>query len=97
VTVDAAHARPSVDVMASSFRPAPTTHFTVLAWLPVENRFHDDFLMFPSERLVEFAEEQNGHYIFQFRPGSVTRGRLKGYRRHLGELRTMTEDLLVVE
>jgi hypothetical protein len=94
VTVDAAHTHPSVDVKVSSFRPAPTTHFTVLAWLPVENRFHEDFLMFPSERLVEFAEEQNGHFSFQFRPGSVTRGRLKSYRRPLAELRPATEDLL---
>jgi hypothetical protein len=94
VTVDAAHTRPSVDVSISSFRPAPTTYFTVLAWLPVEGRFHEEFLMFPSERLSEFALESNGHFSFHFDPGSATGGRPKGYRRPLAELRTATEDLL---
>jgi hypothetical protein len=91
VSLDAANRHPTVRVLASSFRPAPTTHFTVLAWLPVESRFHEDCLVFPSERLHEFASEENGHFSFHFDTGWA---RLKGYRRPLAELRTVIEDLL---
>lgn len=94
VTVDAAHGRPTVQVLISSFRPAPTTYFTVLVWLSVEGRFHENFLMFPSERLLDFAREHKGHFEFDFRPGSTSPGPLEKYRRPLGELRTATEDLL---
>lgn len=97
VTVDAAHTRPSVDIRISSFRPAPTTYFTVLVWLQVEGRFHEHFLMFPSERLLDFAREDKGHFKFEFRPSSASPGPLKRYRRPLAELRTATEDLLVVK
>jgi hypothetical protein len=41
-----AHRRPTVNVSISSFRPAPTTYFTVLVWLAVEGRFHENFLIF---------------------------------------------------
>jgi hypothetical protein len=97
VTVDATHTRPTINVSISSFRPAPTTYFTVLVWLSVEGRFHEYFLMFPSERLLDFAREERGHFKFEFRPGSTSPGLLKGYRRPLAELRKATEDLLVVE
>jgi hypothetical protein len=97
VTVDAAHTRPTVNVSISSFRPAPTTHFTVLAWLSGEGRFHECFLMFPSERLLDFARKDKGHFKFEFRPGSAAPGPLKKYRRSLAELRGATEDLLVVD
>jgi hypothetical protein len=94
VTVDAVHTRPTVNVSISSFRPAATTYFTVLAWLAVEGRFHEYFLMFPSERLLDFAREDKGHFKFEFRPGSAAAGPLKTYRRPLAELRTATESLL---
>jgi hypothetical protein len=97
VTVDAAHTRPSVDIRISSFRPAPTTYFTVLVWLSDEGRFHENFLMFPSERLLDFAREEKGHFKFEFRPGSTSAGPLEKYRLPLAELRTATEDLLVVK
>jgi hypothetical protein len=97
VTEDAAHTRPSVDIRISSFRPAPTTYFTVLVWLQVEGRFHEHFLMFPSERLLDFAREDKGHFKFEFRPSSASPGPLKRYRRPLAELRRATEDLLVVK
>jgi len=97
VTVSAEHPRPSVDVRISSFRPAPTTYFTVLAWMRDEGRFHEECLVFPSERLRELAREANGHFTFEFEPGSVTQGRLDSYRRALADLRTATEDLLVVK
>jgi hypothetical protein len=94
VTIDAAHTRPTVSVSISSFRPAPTTHFTVLVWLAVEGRFHENFLMFPSERLQDFAREDKGHFKFELRPRSTSPGPLKRYRRPLAELRAATEDLL---
>jgi hypothetical protein len=97
VTVDATYPRPTVSVSVSSFRPAPTTYFTVLAWLPGEGRFHENFLMFPSESLLDFAREDQGHFKFEFVPGSSSPGPLKSYRRPLAELRTATEDLLAIE
>ena len=92
VTLDAPNARPNVHVLISSFRPAPTTYFTVLAWLQAESRFDDLCLMFPSERLHEFAWEENGHMSFHF---DSRWARLNGYRRPLAELRAAAEDLLV--
>ncbi len=92
VTVAGANTNPTVDVKISSFRPAPTTYFTVLIWLQVDAKFHEDCLMFPSERLHEFALEDNGHFTFHFDPGSA---RLKSYRRPLAELLAAAEDLLV--
>jgi len=97
VTMDAAHRPPNVHVLASSFRPAHTTYFTVLAWVREEGRFHQECLVFPSERLGEFAREANGHFVFEFHPGSTTKSRLDSYRRALADLRTATEDLLVVK
>jgi hypothetical protein len=97
VTMDAKYTRPTVHVSISSFRPAPTTYFTVLVWLSGQGRFHETFLMFPSERLLDFAREGNGHFEFSFRPGSSAPGPVKKYRRPLAELRTTTEDLLTVD
>jgi hypothetical protein len=95
VTVDAEHTRPTVNVSISSFRPAPTTFFTVLVWMAADCRFHESFLIFPSERLLDFARQDKGHYKFELRPGSTAPGPLKKYRRPLSELRAATEDLLV--
>jgi hypothetical protein len=92
VTVGATNTQPVVGVSISSFRPAPTTYFTVVAWLQVDTRFHEECLMFPSERLHEFAVEEEGHFRFHFNPGSA---RLKSYRHPLAELLAATEDLLV--
>jgi hypothetical protein len=91
VTISATNAQPTVGVPIPSFRPAPTTYFTVLAWLQADARFHDDCLMFPSENLHEFALEEEGAFRFNFNPGSA---RLKRYRLPLAELRAAAEDLL---
>lgn len=96
VTVSAAHPSQTVSLLISSFRPAPTTHFVVLAWLREERRFHPECLVFPSERLRDFAHEASGHIKFDYSPGSTAAGRLNRYRRALSELRTATEDLLVI-
>jgi hypothetical protein len=92
VTVDAEHTHPRVAVPIPSFRPAPSTYFTVLGWQPVVAKFHEDCLIFPSERLREFALKESGHLSFHFDTGLE---RLKRYRRPLAELRAATEDLLV--
>jgi hypothetical protein len=97
VTVDAVHRRPSVNVRISSFRPAPTTYFTVLAWIREECGFHAECLVFPSERLLDFAQEKSGHYAFEYFPGSKSKSKLDSYRRPLTELRAATEDLLVID
>src|SRR6267378_3678608 len=39
VSVDPASPNRPVDVYISSFRPAPTTYFTVVAWMPEDRRF----------------------------------------------------------
>jgi hypothetical protein len=96
VTIDAAHSHPAtVNVAISSFRPAPTTYFTVLAWMRDERKFHQECLIFPSERLVDFASEQEGHFDFGFLPGSSGKGPLDPYRSALAELRATIEDLLI--
>jgi len=92
VTLDAPNGRQKVHVLSSSFRPAPTTYFTVLAWLPAEARFYEDCLIFPSERLHELAWEENGHLSFHF---DSRWARVNGYRRPLADLRAAVEDLLV--
>lgn len=92
VTLNAGHAKPTVDVRISSFRPAATTYFTVLAWLQVESRFHDEFLLVPSQRLHELVTKDNRHFTFHFDPDS---SRLRSYRRPLSELRAAAEELLV--
>jgi hypothetical protein len=55
VGIDGARTSATVSVLASSFRPAPTTYFVVLAWLREEGRFHDWCLLMPSEHLRTVA------------------------------------------
>ena len=86
VGVDKAQPSATIAVRASSFRPAPTTYFAVLAWLRTENRFHEECLVIPSEELREFAQESEGHLKFEFHPGSTTQGRLNRFRHELAQL-----------
>jgi hypothetical protein len=94
VSVDAANPNPAVDIYISSFRPAPTTYFTVLAWIPDERRFHEECLLIPSEDLLEFVRTDGVHYKFEFQPGSTNQPRLDKYRRHLTDLCAEIETLL---
>jgi hypothetical protein len=96
VSVDAEHPGGTVSVYASSFRPAPTTYFTVLAWMREAGRFHEQCLFFESEALREFALETEGHIRFEFHPGSTTQRRLDGYRRALAGLRDAIGEVLIV-
>jgi hypothetical protein len=86
--VDRAHPAATVSVHASSFRPSPTTHFVVLAWLREEGRFHEEYLLIPSEDLRHICqpEETDGQLKFEWHPGSVTQARLTPYRRRLSDL-----------
>ncbi|GAC1508469.1 MAG: hypothetical protein NVS1B3_09740 [Candidatus Dormibacteraceae bacterium] len=86
VSVDAVYPNRPVNVLISSFRPAPTTYFTVLAWMPEERRFHQECLVFPSEDLLQFARTDASHYKFEFQPGSTKQPRLNKYRRALSDL-----------
>ena len=89
------HPRATVNVYASSFRPAPTTYFVVLAWLREEARFHEECLAFRSLELREFGiDEGDGHITFKFRPGATDEGRQDRYRRHLADLPAQVEALL---
>jgi hypothetical protein len=94
VSVDAAHPNRPVDIYISSFRPAPTTYFTVVAWMPQERRFHEECLVIPSEELLEVARTDGLHYKFEFQPGSTKQPRLDKYRRALSDLCAEVETLL---
>jgi hypothetical protein len=94
VSVDAVHPNRPVDIYTSSFRPAPTTYFTVVAWMPEERRFHDECLVIPSEEVLEIARPAGTHFEFEFRPGSTTQLRLDKYRRSLSDLCGEIERLL---
>jgi hypothetical protein len=89
VGVDAAHPAATVSVLASSFRPSPTTYFVVLGWLREENRFHDECLLIPSEELANVREPsvRDGHMSFDWHPGSHAMTRLRRYCKSLLELR----------
>jgi hypothetical protein len=64
--------RATVNVRASSFRPAPTTCFVVIAWLRDERRFHEECLLIPSLAIRGLAHEDDyGHLSFEFRPGAL--------------------------
>ncbi|MEO8744055.1 MAG: hypothetical protein ABI334_07555 [Candidatus Dormiibacterota bacterium] len=87
-SIDAAHPDATVSVLASSFRPSPTTYFTVLAWLREERRFHEECLFIPSHdfRGLAHPEDPAGHLKFDWRPLSKKEHRLDPYRRQLSDL-----------
>ena len=81
VGVDAANPAATVSVLASSFRPSPTTVFVVLAWLKDERHFHDDCLLIPSDDLRSLCEPSGlgGHLSFDWHPGSSAATHLDRY------------------
>jgi hypothetical protein len=86
VRVDAVYPNRPVDIYMSSFRPAPTTFFTVVAWMPDERRFHEECLLIPSQEILRLARPAGLHYKFEFEPGSKKQPRLDKYRRALSDL-----------
>jgi hypothetical protein len=96
-TVDIAGARShaTVNVRASSFRPAPSTFFTVLAWLRDKSQFHEECLVIPSIELAEFVRDDgSGHLEFVWHPGSTATRHLDKYRCGLDELRDRVSGLV---
>jgi hypothetical protein len=94
VDVDRTRAHATVNVRASSFRPSPTTFFTVLAWLRDKSQFHEECLVIPSLELQEFVRDDgSGHLEFVWHPGSTATGHLKNYRCGLNELRDRVSSL----
>jgi hypothetical protein len=95
VDVDPARMRATVNVLASSFRPSPTTYFVVLAWLRDESRFHEDVLLIPSMELRELLRDDgSGHLELEWLPGSTAESHLNTYRRELSELRNLVSGLI---
>jgi len=89
VGVDAAHPSQKVTVFASSFRPAPETYVVVLAWMREEERFHEECLLIPSERIAVIAQpDASDEYKFDWHPGSTAHGHLDKYRVPLADLRS---------
>jgi hypothetical protein len=88
------HPNRPVDIHMSSFRPAPTTYFTVVAWMPEERRFHEECLVIPSGEVLQVARPSGLHYKFEFHPGSSKQPRLDKYRRRLTDLCAEVESLL---
>ena len=87
VVVDETRFRATVNVRASSFRPAPTTYFVVLAWLRDPSRFHQDFLFIPTLELLEFARDDSyGNLSFDRHLSSETPSALDKYRHPLSDL-----------
>jgi hypothetical protein len=94
VDVEQARLRATVSVLASSFRPWPTTYFVVLGWHRDESRFHEEFLLIPSTELRDFAwDDGRGHLQFHFHAGLAAEDRMRKYRCGLDELKEKVRGL----
>jgi len=90
VDIDQGRLHATVNIRGSSFRPSPTTFFTVLAWLRDKSQFHEEFLLIPSMDLREFLRDDgHGHLEFVWHPGSTAESHLNKYRHGLTELRAL--------
>lgn len=90
IGVDADRPAATVSILASSFRPSPTTRFVVLGWLRDKMRFHEECLFIPSEeiRAVCKPSDRAGYLKFDWHPGSPAAGHLDRFRRPLSALAT---------
>jgi hypothetical protein len=73
-----AHPSGTVSVLASSFRPSPTTYFVVVAWHEDVRRFDEECLLIPSTELSQIAQPRGAHLSFDWHPGS-DQGRFTDY------------------
>src|SRR6202521_3389586 len=95
VGIDRARLHATVNIRSSSFRPSPTTFFTVLAWIRDKSQFHEEFLLIPSTELREFLKDDgSGHLEFVWHPGSTSRGHLDVYKRKLVQLNSLVSGLV---
>ena len=95
VSVSRARPRATVDVLASSFRAAPTTCFIVLGWFADAAGFAEECLVVPSEEIAKIARDDgHGHLELQFH-ASPDGGPLDRYRTPISGLRAAVEELLL--
>jgi hypothetical protein len=95
VDVDETRLRATVNVRASSFRPAPSTYIVVIAWLRDQSRFHEDCLLIPSIELVDIARDDSyGHLTFDWHLRTGTPSALDKYRHVLKDLQTRVTGLV---
>ena len=89
VGVDETRLRATVNVLASSLRPAPSTYIVVLAWRRDDSRFHEDCLLIPSVELVDIAHGDGyGHLSFDWPLSLATPSLLGKYQHALKDLLT---------
>jgi hypothetical protein len=89
VDVENDRLRATVNVYASSFRPSPATYIVVVAWRRDESCIHDECLLIPSERLLDFARDNGyGHLWFEWHPDSKAQSHLDPYRLSITTLRS---------
>ena len=95
VDIDQTRLHATVNIRGSSFRPSPTTFFTVLAWLRDKSQFHDECLLISSMELQAFLRDDgSGHLEFVWHPGSAAESHLNPYRRELSELTDLISRLV---
>jgi len=85
IGVDSTHPSGTVTILASSFRPSPTTYFVVMAWHEDERRFNDICLLIPSAQLDEIAQLRGSHLSFDWHASSAS-GRVAKYRTETSSL-----------
>jgi hypothetical protein len=79
IGIDAARPYGTVSVLASSFRPSPTTFFAVFAWRRDDARFEDQGLLIPSNDLSSVADSRGEHLAFDWNPSSSRDSQLARY------------------
>lgn len=96
IGVDAAHPSATVTVLASSFRPSPSTYLVVVAWLRDDARFHEECLLIPSEEVMNLARpgDSHVHLTFDWHPGSTAQSHLKKYQHGVAQLRALASALI---
>jgi hypothetical protein len=95
VDVDETRMHATVNIRGRSFRPAPTTHLVVLAWLRDRERFHDDCLLIPSVEVSEIAHDDGyGHLTFDWLRRSATPDPFASYRVNINDLRARVTGLI---
>lgn len=97
ISMESAHAIEDVHILASSFRPSPSTYFVVVAWLRDQDCFHSECLLMPSVDLLTIAAPglSKGYLRFYWHPGARQQKRLDPYRRQRSDLRSCIEAILL--
>ena len=85
IGISAVQAAGTIMILASSFRPSPSTLFVVVACWQDERRFEEECLLIPSEDVRRICEPsvRGGHLAFDWHPRSPSKTQLDPYRRSL--------------